>query len=118
MLTTVLILLTLGVIGFIQDRRTQLARWDMLRWFGFVLAMIFLFVWVSVFEDTMVEIQRFKAIASTVESARARGDDIERTAMAMSVIEANTWLAEKQYRNTTFWERAYPDEVDDLEPIE
>ena len=67
---------------------------------------------------THSEIAQYEAIRTTIEVARAEGvDPLERAATQVRVIEANAWLAGKQYWNGTILDIWIPDEVDTIEPI-
>lgn len=65
---------------------------------------------------TSAEIAAFHQVRASVEAARERGD-IESTALALKIIEVNSWLVKKQYWNGTCFDLWIPDEVDELEPI-
>jgi len=62
------------------------------------------------------EIVRFREAAASIERARS-GSWGERAALQHKIIEANQWLAERQYWNRVLLDLWIPDEVDDLEMI-
>jgi hypothetical protein len=62
-------------------------------------------------------IHRLEAIRETVNSARERGDEIERFSLAKDIAEANRYLAEAKYLNSTIYSIWIPDSINDVEPI-
>jgi len=68
--------------------------------------------------DVRAEIKGFEAVRTTIELARARGDNVENTALMLQVMQYNAWLAEQQHWNRTVWGAWIPDEIDALQPIQ
>lgn len=62
-------------------------------------------------------INSFTATKITVEHARNNGVDFENAAIQHKIIEANQWLAKKQYYNASMLGWWIPNEVDNLKPI-
>ena len=64
------------------------------------------------------EIERFKAVEATVQSARENPDSfIERASLTRDIVQSNKWLAGMKFWNNTIFDGFYPDTVEDLEPI-
>lgn len=66
------------------------------------------------------EIQEFKSIEQTVQTARVNTNisEIELAALQTEIVKANAWLAGKQYWNKSVMIGVFiPDEVDELKPI-
>lgn len=68
--------------------------------------------------SAMSAMKEFESVRTTIESARARGNDWENAALQQKVIESNQWLASAQYWSSTIFEPFWPDEIMYLEPIE
>lgn len=69
------------------------------------------------------KITEFKSIEASVSLARGQGRAsserlIENAALQQKIVEANAWLARKQYWNQTLFDIWIPDKVDQLKPIE
>jgi hypothetical protein len=68
--------------------------------------------------DVMSSIHRFHSIQATAIQGRDNGDGLEGAAFRMEIAEANAWLASAQYwRSTSFWVY-WPEEINDIEPIQ
>jgi len=59
----------------------------------------------------------FLVTRDVVETARARGTDIESAALQMKIMEANQWLASAQYWNAHRFDIYIQDDLISLEPI-
>ena len=63
------------------------------------------------------EIVEFESMITSIENARLNGNELENAAIQHKIIEANKWIASKQFWNKTIWDWYIPDAVMDLESI-
>ena len=69
--------------------------------------------------DVNSDIAGFYAVQATLDWSRENGNEIESAALQLKITEQNAWLAKVKYYNSVLiFELAYPDELDDMEPIE
>jgi len=68
--------------------------------------------------STESHIAQFKAISSTIQGARSRGESIENAAIQIKVSGANEWLASAKYWNGTVFDVWIVDEVESLDEIQ
>jgi hypothetical protein len=68
--------------------------------------------------DTGVSIAKFNATKQTVASFRKNGDNFEKVALQIKVIESNQWLAKVQFLRGGLLKMWIPKQVDWMEPIE
>ena len=117
-LSAIAIVLLLLVRPLEDEGRYGCAGWSMS--LGLVSALLLFVALLSAYFEpleTRAEIKRFKAIESAVNAARENGEVLENASLQRDIIEANTWLAGKQYYNNTVWGPWVPDEVDALQPL-
>jgi len=61
-------------------------------------------------------IQRYHAIKSTMENSRlTENTQFERVQLTQQILEVNTWIESCKYWNSTIFDRAIPDEIENLE---
>ena len=63
------------------------------------------------------DIVEFNTTKAFVAELREKGDDIERTAAMLDIIEQNRWLASSKYWNSTLLDIWIPDTIEELTPI-
>jgi hypothetical protein len=86
---------------------------------GVALGLLLLF-WPIHYATEKGQIASFKSVQETMDRARANSkiSKYEIAAIQQKAVDSNKWLAEAQYWNHTIFEWAWPDEVDDLRPIQ
>ena len=68
--------------------------------------------------EIRAKLAEFKAVSTTVATARERDADFENATLQLQIIEANQWLARAKYwRGTFLFSIYYPGVIDNAEPI-
>ena len=88
-----------------------------LTFIGGVLFFMALIMLPCMYYQYLGEIVEFESIITSIENARLNGNELEKAAIQHKIIEANKWIASKQYWNKTIWDWYIPDAVMDLEFI-
>ena len=114
--TTALLLTASGIYVF---RRDDMNAYGFFATFGgvIVLGIALLFLALNRM-GTRANIQEYEAVRATLDTARERGGDIESAAFQLKVAEMNQWRAGAIYWRTTPFRLWWPEEVDQLEPIQ
>ena len=98
------------------------------------LLFIALILWPVTYYSEKANIQAFKSVQQTIETARQQGETyvgpafglpcagehgarIESAAFQMKIADVNMWLVKMQYWNETIFDIFIPDEVMALQPI-
>ena len=67
--------------------------------------------------EVSADLEQYRAVAETVERARAAGRDIENAALQLRIAEMNQWRAKALYWRRSAFGLWWPAEVETLEPI-
>ena len=88
---------------------------------GAIATVVWLIATPLSYSTTKGRIAQFEALRHTVEVAR-RDDSMakvmENVMLQQEIVKGNCWLADTKYWNTTVFDIAIPDEIEDLKPIE
>lgn len=108
-----LVLISLGSVLYSRD-------FDVLGpCISFICLTILLFVailWPLNYYTEMENIQRYHAIKATIENSRlVENTEFERVQLTQQILEVNTWIESSKYWNNTIFDRAIPDEIENLE---
>lgn len=114
--SALVVLIILVVLAFNDKIGYDSEVWFVM--FSIILAGVILAGVVCYMEDTS-NLQSFKATKETVYQLRNKNNiDFEKATLSRDIIEANNWLARKQYWESKFWFGAtIPNEVMELEKI-
>ena len=114
-----IVLIILVVLAF--NDKIGYDSYDSEAWFvmfSIILAVTIL-AGITCYMGDMSNLQSFKATKETVYQLRNKNNiDFEKATLSRDIIEANNWLARKQYWESKFWFGAtIPNEVMELEKI-
>jgi ABC-type Fe3+-siderophore transport system permease subunit len=115
-MTIIFILITIAATGIVLIHYGK----DIGIAFAGIAGMLLFISTVSIITNPIgvkADIKKFLATGVAIEAARKAGVAVENAAIQHKIIEANQWLAQQQYYNTTMFELWVPNAVDDLKPI-